>query len=91
MSLSLQGSRRRAAAVFRANGFTFKHALVDVNGLLHAITRSLGLLPHAHWTSGTLSRWMRLLRAHLALYCDSRADEASLISDQPLGIVFTLR
>ena len=89
MSLSLQGSRRRAATVFRDNSFTFQPAPADGNGLLYAITRPLGFIPHAHWTSGTRSRWMRLLRAHLALYCDSRADEASLISDQPLGIDVT--
>ena len=83
VSLSLSSARRGALSAFAANGLAFKHAPADGNSCLHAITRSLGLLPRAQWTSGTLSRWMRIVRAHLARYCGSQASADYLLSDQP--------
>ena len=62
----------------------------DGNSLLHATTRSLGLLPSAQWTSTPLSRWTRILRAHLARYCSSPVDRDFLDSDRPLAMEYAL-
>ena len=86
VSLSLTSSRRGAGTIFRGYGFTLKHAPSDSNSLLHAITRSLGLIPRAQWTTVTLARWVRILRSHLARFADSRASMDSLLSDSPFDI-----
>ena len=85
VSLSLDVARRRATSLFKLNGVALKFAPAnDGNSLLHSITRSLGLWPHAQWTSAPLSRWTRILRSHLARYCSSSVDRDFLNSDRPL-------
>jgi hypothetical protein len=91
VSLSLDAARRRAAALFKENQATLKYAPAnDGNSLLHAITRSLGLWPHPQWTSAPLSRWTRILRSHLARYCDSPVDRDFLNGDRPLAMAHAL-
>lgn len=86
-SLKLDVSRRRAAILFRENGLTLRNVPTrDGNSLIHAITRSLGLVPQAQWTTATRSRWTRIIRSHLARYCSSVVDRDYLNGDQHLGL-----